>query len=81
MELISGHVYAGKVKRRVILGFTDYIADRQLIHVGSGTVQYDGPTVKQGSRYPTISKEKFLKWAASDVTDEMPEGDWRAWAD
>jgi len=52
--------------------------DREIIWVGLFEVQYDGPTVKTGSRYKIITKEKFLSWAKSDITDEMPkDGSWR----
>ena len=41
------------------------------------TVQYNSPAIKDGSKYPTISATKFLKWAAKNVTETMPEnGDW-----
>lgn len=31
---------------------------------------------KFGSKYPVISVEKFLKWAAKDITDDLPPAEW-----
>lgn len=31
---------------------------------------------KFGSKYPVISVEKFLKWAAKDITDDLPPDEW-----
>lgn len=76
LELIQGHVYEAKRKRAV--GFLPaFWNDRQLLRVWDDSVQYDSPTVRRGSKYPTMSREKFLKWAGRDVTDEMPKRDWR----
>lgn len=50
---------------------------RNIEPVWDYTVQYDSPSVKNGKNYPTISASKFLKWAAEDVTTQMPDnGDW-----
>lgn len=29
-----------------------------------------------GLKYPVISVEKFLKWAAKDITDDLPPAEW-----
>lgn len=79
IELIAGHTYEGKQKRRINFVFDTVINDRHILHMGCDTVQYDSPTVRPGKRYPTVSKEKFIKWLGKDVTDEMPKGDWRPW--
>jgi len=40
-------------------------------------VQYDSPSVKYGKHLPMIPASKFIKWAAKNVTDILPEnGDW-----
>lgn len=40
-------------------------APREVIWVSAlgDTVQYDGPAVKLGSRYPQVSADAFAKWA------------------
>ncbi|WP_315090329.1 hypothetical protein [Aggregatibacter segnis] len=79
-DLKVGHVYSAK--RQTTTGFFRYINDRQILFIGyelidGGYVQYDSPSVKNGSHYPKVSIEKFLKWAKEDVTDLMPKDDWR----
>ena len=44
--------------------------DRQIIWIGLGQLQYDGPSVKLGARYPEQDIEKFLKWAGRELTVE-----------
>lgn len=39
-------------------------------------IQYDSPSVKDGKNYPTIPASKFIEWAAKNVTEIMPKGDW-----
>ncbi len=39
-------------------------------------IQYDSPSVKNGKNYPKISAAKFIKWAAKNVTEIMPKGEW-----
>ena len=72
-DLKVGHTYAAKKPARV----RGYINDRQLLHVGMFEVQYDGPAVANGRRYPRIDIDKFLAWAGADVTDQMPPDEWR----
>ena len=76
-DLKVGRVYCAKRPRPIMLGFDRLYNDRQIRWMGAFEMQYDGPTVKNGSRYPRITIEKFLKWADRDVTDECPPGDWR----
>lgn len=59
--------------------FVSYVNDRQIVRLGVNTVQYDGPAVHSGRRYPIISKEEFLEWASHDVTDHLPPGEWQLW--
>ena len=50
---------------------------RNIEAVWDYVVQYNSPSVKFGKKYPTIPASKFLKWAAKNVTDILPEnGDW-----
>jgi hypothetical protein len=42
-------------------------------------VQYDGPSVKIGGKYPTTTRDKFLSWADKDVTDELPADEYATW--
>ena len=56
-----------------------FFNDRTVVHVGRFDVQYDGPAVRNGSHYPKVTKEKFLQWAALDVTDELPAGRYQEW--
>jgi hypothetical protein len=39
--------------------------ERTIIYINQSgtTVQYDGPAVKFGSRYPAVTAEDFGKWA------------------
>ncbi|MFA5458353.1 MAG: hypothetical protein WC261_12065 [Synergistaceae bacterium] len=77
-DLIVGHTYSAK-KRKLVwyLGFDPLVNDRQILHISSTMVQYDSPTVKIGRLRPHIPIHTFLKWAKEDVTDEMPNGEWR----
>lgn len=78
MELKAGRTYRAKNPRRAGT-FGRLVNDRAVIWVGSTTVQYDGPAVPIGGRYPTVSREKFLAWAARDVTDELPPEEYATW--
>ena len=40
-------------------------------------IQYDSPTVKDGKKYPSVSEAEFFKWAGKEVTELVPEGNWR----
>lgn len=77
LELIVGHVYEAKRPRSVGL-FEPLMNDRQIKWIGFDQVQYDSPSVALWRKYPTVSKEAFLKWAARDITKEMPPGEWRS---
>jgi len=55
------------------------VNDREIIWMGNGLVQYDGPAVRDGQHFPRVFVENFLKWAHRDVTDELPPGDWETW--
>lgn len=49
---------------------------RNLEQVWDHVVQYDSPTVKRNSNYPKMSATKFIKWAATNVSEIMPKGEW-----
>lgn len=72
MALKAEDIQVGKTyraKRPVQYLFGDY-NDRTVIWMGAnGTVQYDGPAVKIGQKYPSVSMEKFLKWASHEVVE------------
>lgn len=76
MELKVGRVYRAKKPRPVYTGVTAYYNDRQVLWIGLGEVQYDSPSIGFGKKYGKATTEAFLKWAGSDVTDEMPKEDW-----
>jgi len=60
-DLVVGATFRAKNPRRV-LG-TGENNDRTIIWRGRETLQYDGPAVRNGSRYPTVRFDAFLKWA------------------
>lgn len=78
-DIVVGKCY--EAKRPALCGniFESYVNDRQVIWISSdkSLVQYDSPSVKNGRNYPKVSMEKFLNWAARDVTAEIPKGEWR----
>lgn len=73
-DLKAGRVYRAKRPRVVHTLGGSYINDRQILSISpfEDTIQYDSPKVGFGSKYPVISVEKFLKWAAKDITDDLP---------
>ena len=78
LELRVGRAYRAKKPKRCGI-FSPKYDDRQIKWLSKFSVQYDSPSVKNGRKYPTVSREKFLSWAARDVTDELPAGDWADW--
>jgi hypothetical protein len=66
--------YRAKKPRRCIDGTYN---DRWVLWVNEmrTSVQYDGPTVGLGRRYPTTTMEKFLKWADRRITADEHYGD------
>lgn len=73
MEIQKGRVYRAKKPGNT----GGYYNDRQVLYIGIDTVQYDGPAVGMGRHYPTVSMEKFKAWAAEDVTEKLPPGEWQ----
>ena len=77
VELKVNSIYRGKNPRPSNLGFSTYFNDRQIIHIGFDSIQYDSPTVKNGQHYKTVSKEKFLKWVGLKMDKTLyTEGNW-----
>nr|WP_279077291.1 hypothetical protein [Hafnia alvei] len=75
IKLAAGRTYRAKKPRNA--GWL--VNDRTVIYIGSDSLQYDGPSVKAGSKYPSVSKVKFIEWADRDVTDELPAGEYAEW--
>jgi hypothetical protein len=63
-DLKLGRTYRGKHPAKNLLG--DY-NDRTIIYLGNYQVQYDSISVRDNCHYPTITIEKFLKWADREV--------------
>ncbi|MBQ0600774.1 hypothetical protein J7S78_13335 [Klebsiella oxytoca] len=78
-ELNVNRTYRAKKPRPVFDFNGGLVNDRTVLYIGLDTVQYDGPAIKNGSKYPTVSKKIFLAWADRDVTDELPPGDYAKW--
>ena len=63
-DLVCGATYRGKRPRR----YGDGYNDRTIIFGPAwGRVQYDGPAVRNGRHYPSVTVEQFLNWAGSRV--------------
>lgn len=73
-DLKVGRVYRAKRPRVVHTLGGSYINDRQILSISpfEENIQYDSPSVTFKAKYPIISTEKFLKWAAKDITDGCP---------
>ena len=78
-ELKVGRTYRARRPAPVFDFDGGLVNDRTVLYIGLDSVQYDGPAVKNGSKYPTVSKEKFIAWADRDVTDELPAGEYARW--
>ena len=74
-DLKVGCIYSAKHPRDCWGNFND----RQIAWISScgDSVQYDSPTVRTGRHLPTVSMDKFLRWADKDVTDITPDKAWR----
>lgn len=70
-DIKVGKTYRGKNPDRA--GSDDprsgWINDRIVLYIGpvSRKVQYDSSAVKEGSKYPSVTMEAFLKWASHEV--------------
>ena len=70
-DLNVGVWYRAKKPKVITVGFSSEPNDRQIIWMGNGFVQYDGPSVKNGKKFPKITVDKFMKWAASELTPQQ----------
>ncbi len=73
MEIEINKCYRAKKPRES----RGYYNDRVVIWMSDYEVQYDGPAVANGRKYPTVPLNKFEEWAGADVTDSLPAGDWQ----
>lgn len=64
LPLRVGATYRGKKPRKYLDGSFN---DRTILWVGQGRVQYDGPAVKDGSKYPSVTHAQFWAWADHEV--------------
>lgn len=74
-----GRTYRGKSP-----GYTKgYVNDRTVVWFSNvlGELQYDGPAVGIGRKYPAISIREFIAWAEHDITDQLPAGEYQQWGD
>jgi hypothetical protein len=78
-DIIVGHVYEAK-RPSMVLFNGGVMNDRKVVYTSKTQVQYDGPTVRDGRHFPTVSMDAFLNWAKRDVTDEMTKNQWRVYA-
>lgn len=81
MKIEVGRVYRAKKPAGIWVSFppTRLVNDRKVLWADEDTVQYDGPAVKLGHRYPKVPKDKFVAWASHDCTDELPQGEYAEW--
>jgi hypothetical protein len=79
LELKVGRTYRAKKPAAAGTIFSPVANDRTIKWLGQFELQYDGPAVANGRHYPRVSLEAFRKWAARDVTDELPEGEYAPW--
>ena len=79
VELRLGHTYRAKRPAPAGSTLTPQVNDRTIVWLGVLELQYDGPSVANGRHYPRVSREAFTKWAARDVTDELPPDAYAPW--
>lgn len=79
MKIEIGRTYRAKKPRRAGGSFGPLVNDRTVIFSNGIVVQYNGPAVATGRHYPIVTVEKFIEWAARNVTDELPDGEYDKW--
>lgn len=79
LQLTVGRTYRAKTPRVAGTLFNQLYNDRTIKWIGRDSVQYDGPSVKFGRKYPTVTRDQFTKWASHDVTDQLPPGEYQPW--
>jgi hypothetical protein len=69
-DLKDGATYrAKKPIKKWTFQHGEHFNDRIIIWRNDTHVQYDGPAVRTGSKYPKITVEEFLQWAGTEVED------------
>lgn len=57
-----------------------FVNDRVILHINFlGHIQYDGPSVNFGRKYPMVNPATFEKWAGREVKAELPKDEWQPW--
>lgn len=79
LTLTVGRTYRAKKPSRINDFLRPLVNDRTIRWIGAFELQYDGPSVRNGSRYPRMSIELFRQWADRDVTTELPPGQYAPW--
>jgi hypothetical protein len=69
-DLVVGATYRAKSPVRTGTIFCPMWNDRTILWIGIGEVQYDGPAVKFGRKYPRVKTEAFLRWAGRKMAEE-----------
>ena len=76
LDLIPWATYRAKRPQRFMsVTLRECFNDRRIIYLDRvrNEVQYDGPAVRMGRRYPKVSIEKFQAWASHRVDPETGE--------
>lgn len=64
-DIRIGATYRGKTRRSNDWGQSN---DRTVLYISPlGEVQYDSDMLPNGRRYPRVTMDKFLRWAAAEV--------------
>jgi hypothetical protein len=66
-DLVVGATYRAKRPRQVGTVFNGGLNDRTILWIGLAEVQYDGPAVANGRKYPRVMISDFLKWAGEKL--------------
>ena len=80
MDLVVGRAYRAK-NPAMANGFL--VNDRVITWISSDgeQVQYDGPSVAMGRRFPIVSRGAFEKWASHDLTDALAIDEFMGWSE
>lgn len=68
-DIVVGNFY--RAKKPIKLNDGGY-NDRRVLWISEDKqkIQYDSPVIRQGSHYPIIQMEKFLKWTGKEITKD-----------
>lgn len=82
-QLTVGKVYRAKKPRAAGSALNPLVNDRAIIWIGSCSdqIQYDSPSLLDGAKYPTVTKEQFMKWMGGEINEanDLPDGEWLDW--